>query len=222
MASFPQSNLPPKSQPWGRQVEKAVTTNISNARSAGIATNNNLKQINSSINLLQRQQNTLQQNQETLIEQQDFLSGLQTYASSSAVQYSDYTVNQWISFPPLSLTFTIDRNYSVIVSAFGETKSASYGIYTIPTAGVEWKCSISLNGSTYDSTVGSILSIYPHTSAYQVLSDVTEPSTNSRIFSLTPGTYTFTATWSAYNYGDAGQLGSVRIYDRNMTAVVAG
>lgn len=222
MVAFPQSNLPPKSQPWGRNIEKSLTSTASSARSTSLATNNNLKQINSSINLLQKQQDILQQNQVTLIEQQDFLSGLQTYVSQSAVQETSYAIKTWNYFTPLSLTFTIDRPYSVIVSASGETDSFSSGILTTPTAGIEWKCTITNNGSTYESFVGTQLSIAPHTSSYRVYDTVNEPSTNSRVLSLAAGTHTFTATWGGYNYGDTGQGGSLSLLERTLSATVVG
>jgi len=70
MAQSPQANLPPLAQPWGRYIEKSITDIKETSRLAELNTKNNLKQLNSSVSLLARQQNTLEDQQATLEAQQ--------------------------------------------------------------------------------------------------------------------------------------------------------
>jgi hypothetical protein len=217
MVAFPQSNLPPKSQPWARGLEKTVTTNASNARSTAVSTNNNLKQINSSINLLQRQQDTLVQNQESLAIQQAYLNTFQTYLSENNTTQSTSLVAQWVTLSTISVTFTLTRDATVLIEAMAETSSSSTRDNG-STGGVDWKCTLANSGATYESQIGSRFTINTP-GAYAVNTYLYEPSTNSKVLSLTAGTHTFTVTWSVYNYGNGGGCTTKK---KIITATVVG
>lgn len=215
MVAFPQSNLPPKSQPWGRGIENTVASNISNVRSAAVATNNNLKQINSSINLLQRQQDTLAQNQASLATQQAYLNSFVSYLSENNTSQSTSLYSQWVNVSSLSVTFTLYRTASVLIKAYSEVSSSSSRT-TAGQAGVTWRCSLVNGVNTYESLVGSQLKVIGSVDTSSTMYDISE---NSRILRLAAGTYTFTSNWSVYNYGTSGSASTNR---KILTATIIG
>jgi uncharacterized protein len=221
MSKFPQSNLPPKSQPWARDIEKAITSNASSARSSALNTNNNLKQINSSINLLQQQQDLLAENQSILSEnqselaaQQAYLNGFTTYSSTSSVINSTSLLNQWVLISTLSLTFTLDRNSSILVEADGESVISAYN-QGIRNAGGYSRCDMIINGSTFITENGSEIRNFTSGFAIETRDDFI--SNNSRVVLLAAGTYTITAQWYGYLIG-VNASASVRL--KNLTATV--
>jgi hypothetical protein len=87
---YKKSYLPPKSQEWGRSLEDEINENIRLNKLDEINLQNDLKQINSSIFLMNRnkndlvlQQNLLEAQQMDLENQADYLESLVTYYSLS-------------------------------------------------------------------------------------------------------------------------------------------
>jgi hypothetical protein len=231
MSKFPQSNLPPKSQPWARDIEKAISTTQNNVRKNSLNTANNLKQINSSMNLLQSQQDILASNQDTLADnqatladnqatltaQQAYLGTFLTYTSSTGATVDNYTLNSWSVVTSLSVTFTLTRTSTVLIS--GVLRGDNYGTRTglNSSSGAFWRCALSVGGSTYQTENGSRTSIPNNPQPYSAQLSVTSRASN--VVTLAAGTYTVTATWSVYHYASTGY---VRAWDRILSASIIG
>jgi hypothetical protein len=111
MTVYPQSYLPPKSQPWGRSIESELINNREALRLNNLNTENNLKQLNSNIELVSRQQLELES-------QQNYLSSFKTYLVQSLPEESAQNVTTpEVTYKSINLSFVLDRQATLLVSA---------------------------------------------------------------------------------------------------------
>ena len=118
MATIPQANLSPKSQPWGRYVDKQLHDLTTTSRISRLNIDNNLMQLNSSVDLLGRQQTTLYAQQEEINAQQDYLSSFQTYVSYAQNQLTGTVYNTNELLGTQTLSFFAPRTLSAQVTAY--------------------------------------------------------------------------------------------------------
>jgi hypothetical protein len=228
MSKFPQSNLSPKSQPWGRNIENSISNLASSVRLNNSNIGNNLKQINSTVNLLNRQQENLLENQEILLDnqegliaQQEYFATFKTYISTSSTFASSSVINSWINLASINLSFTLTRTSVVLISSFGNVSSDSYGVGINGPVGVEWENRTTINGSTYVAKNGINISLPQFNSAVEVDDD--SVSKFQTTVTLPAGSYTISSSWHAYNNSRAGATGSIVSIDyKNLSASVIG
>jgi hypothetical protein len=213
MAKAPQSNLPPQAQPWGRYIEGQLAKLSLDAGLVGQDSNNTLAQLNSSIQLLSRQQSDLASQQATLASQQAtlasqqtalaaqqaFTSSLVTKSASESWTSTTYTRGEDVlmkSYSTPSLTLT--RNAWVVVSASSALWShiVDVGQNGWPYEGTNFTSSLYNNGSPIASSYsGMDLSINV---AKQVSLTWFGNGSLQAVLYLGPGTYTFTHNISLY------------------------
>lgn len=141
MTVYPQSYLNPKSQPWGRAVDKRLKDAEDSARLNALNTSNNLKQLNSSVDLLGRQQDILADQQSTLASQQNTLAAQQvqltatdnylaTLSASTAATITSETVvtgpNVWYGGTMPTVTVSTSTG-KLLVFVSGYVYSSSFG-----------------------------------------------------------------------------------------------
>jgi hypothetical protein len=119
MTVYPQSYLTPKSQPWGRAVDKRLHDVDASVRLNALNTNNNLKQLNSSVDLLGRQQSELEA-------QQAYLATFKTYVSTSPGTSSTSTTGSDIVLKNFNNTFTLTRTSALQIVLSAEIYGNAY------------------------------------------------------------------------------------------------
>lgn len=199
MTVYPQSYLPPKSQPWGRAVDKRLHDIEDTARINGLNVDNNLKQLNSSVDLLGRQQS--------------YLSSLKTYTAQEAT--FPYTYSSSLTLvKTLSLSFTLDRTATVATyaTATGSTSTQQTG-YADTWAGAYARCDLDIDGAAiggghrfgYTRTNDS-----PSSWNKFIRIDAYDDVNIDNVATLGPGNHTITAKW--YANITSGASGWVQIY----------
>jgi hypothetical protein len=117
MSRKPQSNLPPNSQPWGRYIEESLATLERGNSINGQNSNNNLRQLNSSVQLVSQQQGELEDQQAALSAQQAYLASFQTYTSIDTTFVVGSVNGVTTQLRQLDLSFTLSRQSQVIIEA---------------------------------------------------------------------------------------------------------
>jgi len=228
MSKLPPSNLPPISQPWGRDIEKSISNIQNTARKNNLNNANNLKQINSSMNFLQSQQDFLAENQsllsdnqDILAEQQAYLNTFLTYNSSSSDRIKSFLNNRWVNLTSLDLSFTLTRTSVVSVSSSARISGESWNLGSGGLCGVLYKSNLQTQpGVIQTAEYGSLIAISAN-SSYPYSNISTEYVSNDRIVTLPAGTYTFTVNWQFYNYSNY-FTNDAEIFERFITASIIG
>lgn len=228
MTRLPESYLAPKSQPWGRVIEKSITDAQQDIALNARNTDINLKQLNSSVNLLGRQQTILASQQETIADQQatlqaqqDYLATFQTYQSSYPGYIFSGTLsgNVWTRVLDFTLSFTLSRTSVVQLQTNAESQIADSRQTTYPQAMAAVRASFSVSpGSTYYGNSNSTSVYLGSSGSIQLSTGFTVTPSVQRTLTLAAGTYTVTGFWDGYAY-TAGSCGVGRAY---ITASVIG
>jgi hypothetical protein len=123
---YKKSYLAPQSQPWGRAIEQEINETSALISQNKINSDNELRQMGSTVSLLNRNKNQLVLQQTSLEAQQDYLETLDTYTTSSP---SVITINGTGdgSYPTLKILtagyFYVSRAATIIVKTNCDTSS---------------------------------------------------------------------------------------------------
>lgn len=221
MTTNPQSYLAPQSQPWGRFVDKSLADITETTRLNTLNTSNNLKQLNSSVNLLSNQQAALATQQETLANQQVALATQQNYLSSlvTYVTYLPYVymthAQGYTTVAESTATFTLTRNAKVLISSEAEYDIGLTGTGAGDTRGRLYV--LMYNGAT-NLEARSWENTHRYTGHSMSLTQVGTASMQ-RYLTLTPGTYTIKFSYSFYLISDIGVSGQVQDLLLNVSVV---
>lgn len=228
MTRLPESYLAPKSQPWGRVIEKSITDAQQDIALNARNTDINLKQLNSSVNLLGRQQTILASQQATLTSQQATLAAQQAYLATFQTYQSSYpgfiysgtlSGSNWTRVLDFTLTFTLTRTCVVQIETNAESQvgDSQQTTYPQPRSGVRASFSIS-PGTTYYGNTNSNSVYLGSSGSIQLSTGFTVTPSVQRTLTLAAGTYTVTGFWDGYA-GTAGYCGVGRAF---ITASVIG
>jgi hypothetical protein len=202
MTVYPQSYLTPKSQPWGRAVDKRLHDVEDKVRVNELNTKNNLKQLNSSVDLLGRQQ--------------DYLASFTSYVTSAPVTVVGTTMNSTTRLRQVDLSFNLSRNSKVIIEAATD--------YNQQINSTSWVTLSQLAAYFYidspSNLYGTMFNLYVNTSGVSPMNTGNGGrAILSRIVDLSAGSHSITAYWDYTQYGNIGTMGSSKVL---LSATVVG
>jgi hypothetical protein len=219
MAKAPQSNLPPQAQPWGRYIEGQLAKLSLDAGIVGQDSNNTLAQLNSSIQLLSRQQSVL-------ASQQAYLETFKTTSVSNPSTASTGTVGTFVTLRTVSMNVVLTRPSDVLISTFASADGGvtSYWADYIPgvSGEVTFLARVYVDGNLFDG--GNFGTSNNITTSYIDDQTVTYTSSiqTSEIFENMPiGTHTIYVEWKVYMDGTYPN-GYSTIQDSYVSASVIG
>lgn len=203
MVTRAQSYLPPKSQPWGRNIEHSISNVEQQVRINASNTDNNLKQLNSSINVLSQQQTALEAQQTALTDQQNRLAAFKTYSSTNASIVTSGTLNSVVNLRTLSTSFTLPYAAKVLISinSNGAVYGLKYATASNPT--LRLTSNIVVDGS-YQNSGSYGGGITASVSAGYVSQQWEGPAYLNKIVNLSAGSHSVSGNWGSYVYGDSG------------------
>lgn len=203
MPVTPQSYLSPQSQPWGRYIEQSIASLEKGISINGQNSNNNLRQLNSSVQLLSQQQTDL-------ASQQAYLNGLTTYTTTDATSPGNTTSTETL-IKSLSLTFTLSRSYNVWFFA----TATGYCVTSATAVGGTSRCVLQIDSNPVIDAGNKGTSIgLPGNGSMTWRQDV--GITN--VTNLTAGSHTITANW--YGRISPGSSGFVQILPATFIASI--
>ena len=209
MTVYPQSYLTPKSQPWGRSVDKRLHDIEDSVRLNALNTNNNLKQLNSSVDLLGRQQSELEA-------QQDYLATFTSYISSDPSGVTGTSLNNTFSLRQLDLSFTLSRDSKVLIESTVE--------YQASLNSTSWSVLWQLSSYFYIDSPSNVYGSF-NTGTLNATNVPTINKTDggqarvSRIVDMSAGSHLIHGYWNYFLSGNAGSMYSTKAL---LTATVVG
>lgn len=216
MPTKPQSYLPPQAQPWGRYVEESLATLERGNSINGQNSNNNLRQLTASVNLLSQQQQALQAQQGELEAQQDYLATFTSYVTSDPSNVTGTTLFNTTALRSLDLSFTLSRNSKVLIEAIldyqGQALSTAW--YTV------WQLYSFFYVDSPSNNYGSYNTGLINASNVPTLSMTDAGQARvTRILDLSAGSHLIHAYWTYFLYGNSGSLSSSKVI---LSATVVG